>query len=139
MRQLETLTLTDQRVTLGTNLPIESLMALLKGHSKSRNRPLGWLLLPAIGVIAALMLIPLGKAQVEPKQVNQVSVIDPCSDAELEQWLLGKSDSREPKLGKSTIIGGVVVGTVECDNSRYSYALGFKEPKRVLTFKKLDS
>lgn len=132
--------LTESEVSLDAKFDSVELRNWLQGHRKTSTFPKRWLLMWAsLVLVGVLACMPLGERKVILKSSNHANTIDTCSTSELENWLLGKQTLDTPTLGKSTSIGGIVVGTMECKGSRYSYTLGLKEPKRVLNLKKLNS
>ena len=137
--RLENLRFSEGQVTLATRLSSHTLENLLKGHAKPKATKKALaiaLMVAALGVFAS---IPLGQSQVTLKPKPIVKASDPCRISMLQDWLLGTKSIEEPRLGKTSVLGGVTVGTIECNGSRYSYTLGSKEPKRVLNLKKLNS
>jgi hypothetical protein len=126
-------------VTLVAELTETTLMNLLSSHRAQSKKLKAWLIGLILPMIALLAFIPLGGGEVQSKKITISQPIDPCGVPTLEAWLMGTGTVVEARLEKSTSLGGVVVGTLECKGSRYSYTLGSKEPKRVISLKKLDS
>ncbi|MEN9609168.1 MAG: hypothetical protein RLZZ06_1099 [Actinomycetota bacterium] len=117
----------------------ELIATVLTGH-RAKPKTRRYLLVTAIvPLLIVFSVIPLGKSPVvlHPKQAAQTNL---CSAEQLTKWLEGDITSDpKVKLRGATILGGVTAGVIQCGQSRYSYTLGSKEPKRVLNFVKLDS
>jgi hypothetical protein len=113
--------------------------SLHRGHArKSKFKPflLASLAIPVLVLAATTPLVSASeKSDRRPKQ----AVNTPCAEDQLRNWLTTGNDGGEIKTLETSLLGGVISGTFECLDARYSYTLGSEEPKRVLKLQKLDS
>lgn len=140
MGQLRAIKYSSGRVVMVTNSDPEDIVSSLGGHrTPAKARISNWWLPILIPVLGALCLVPLGSHKA-PVINKRNGAVNPCSVTSIENWLTGNSNNPSKiKMLDSSVLGGVTSGLLECDGVRYSYALGSKEPKRVLNFRKLDS
>lgn len=115
------------------------LSSLHRGHArKSKFKPF-LLASLAIPVLVLAATTPLGSRDDQSPLVLKQAVTNPCEEALLRNWLTTGSEDGDIKTIETSILGGVITGTFECLDTRYSYTLGSEEPKRVLKLQKLDS
>lgn len=130
----------SKRPSLQVSIDSDAVRAMLSGRSRSRKAPkvavLG-LVLPALLLLSTIPLRTMHPTQKEIVVVK--SVINPCSPETIGRWLQGAGESSAITPMGASVLGGVTVGTLKCNGSRYSYTLGSEEPKRVLKLQKLDS
>jgi hypothetical protein len=93
----------------------------------------------AIPVVVLAATLPLGSRSDESNRNQKQVVTNPCGEDQLRNWLTTGNDGGEIKTLEASLLGGVISGTFECLDARYSYTLGSEEPKRVLKLQKLDS
>lgn len=93
----------------------------------------------AIPILVVLTTTPLGSKVDQSEISHQEAERNPCEDAQLRKWLTTGNEEADIKSLETSLLGGVISGTLECLESRYSYTLGSDEPKRVLKLQKLDS
>lgn len=136
---LSSVEVVDGSIILDVKAPIQVLKNLLLGHRKKGRISLSVSLALGSCLVVPLAFVPFANS----KDVAMVSASktksDPCATLNLENWLLGDKAQSYISLESSINMGGVLAGTLVCEKTRYSYALGFEEPKRVLIVKKLDS
>jgi hypothetical protein len=129
-----------KRVKLIVSEDLETVQRLLAGRATKSK--LSKVFLAGIGVpiVALLSFVPLGSGAsvTHPEKVSK-NVIEPCSAQSISGWIEGSGESGVIKALSTSVLGGVTVGTLDCNGSRYSYTLGSEEPKRVLKLQKLDS
>lgn len=140
MGQLKALNYASGRVVMVTNCEADDVVSSFGSHRTRAKSKTGkrWLLI-LIPVLFVLSMVPLGPS---PNSINPrpKAVVNQCSVTAIENWLAGKfPTSSKVKVLESAVLGGVTSGLLECDQVKYSYALGSKEPKRVLNLRKLDS
>ena len=140
MGQLRALNYARGRVVMVSNCEADHVVSSFGRHRTRAKSKTGkrWLLI-IIPVLIVLSMVPLGS---RPKSITPTPkvVVNQCSVTAIENWLAGKfPSSSKVKILESAVLGGVTSGLLECDQVRYSYALGSKEPKRVLNLRKLDS
>ena len=130
----------SKRPSLQVSIDSDSVRAMLSGRRRSRKAPKVAVLGLALPALLLLSAIQLGtKHPVQEKLIVVKTVINPCSPEIIGRWLQGAGESSEITPMGASVLGGVTVGTLKCNGSRYSYTLGSEEPKRVLKLQKLDS
>jgi hypothetical protein len=136
---LKSIQFSGNEVQLSSAADEDQVKRLLTGHRKSRKLRLRYLLVPVIPAVVTASLVPLGPAQNVATEHLSLAKQE-CSDELITKWLEG-NDQKASHLNliSTTVLGGVTSGTLQCKDSRYSYTLGSKEPKRVLNLKRLDS
>lgn len=126
-------------VLMSSKLNESDLKANLQRHRKVKPARKIWIIIPSLMLIAIISCIPLGEEKHAIEAHPAIQIREDCDTSLIGSWLLGEGDFSYLKLGKSSSLGGVVVGTLECKGERYSYTLGSRDPKRVLNLRKLDS
>lgn len=126
------------RISLSTDARVEEVLSLLKGRREVRNPKGKWLVF-STAALAPVLLVTLfaskHEAKMEPEVVPKTRS---CSADKIKDWLETETSSTDMTLLDGVLLGGVRVGTLTCDNTRYSYALELTEPGRVLKLEKLD-
>ena len=129
--------LSGNRVQLFANSSLEEAVAIASGRCKEGKPKLFIFAGAAISMASAIAIA----AFVPSPEVNSLEKFKPlpCSPEIIIVALESESTESAISLERELKIGGVASGTVTCDDTRYSYALELKEPKRVLKLEKLDS
>jgi hypothetical protein len=129
-----------KRIKLIVSEDFETVRRLLDGRASKSKLPKVFLAGIGVPIVALLSLVPLGSgASVSHPEKVSKKVIYPCSPNIISSWIEGSVESGVIKALSTSVLGGVTVGTLDCNGSRYSYTLGSEEPKRVLKLQKLDS
>jgi len=125
------------RVQLHVNSSLEEAVAIAAGRSKVK-KPKLFIVAAASTALASVIALA---AFVPSPAVNSLEKVKPlpCSPEIITVALESESTESAISLENELKIGGVASGTVACGDTRYSYALELKEPKRVLKLEKLDS
>ena len=136
---LKSIQVCGNEVQLNSAADEEQVKQLLAGHRKSRKPKLRYLFVPLVPILVIASLLPLGHSMKGAAE-HLSGVKQECSDEVISKWLEGGIQNvKQLSLISTTVLGGVTSGTLQCKDSRYSYTLGSKEPKRVLNLKRLDS
>ncbi len=115
------------------------LSSLHRSHArKSKFKPV-LLASLAMPVLVFATITPLGSKHDQSVLVQKQVVANPCEEGQLRNWLTTGEEDGSINALETSILGGVISGTFECLDTRYSYTLGSEEPKRVLKLQKLDS
>jgi hypothetical protein len=130
----------SKQTRLFVSVDFETIQGLLASHARKSRVSRSVIAGVAVPVAAILCFVPLGGKSVvqkPPKSLHKTA--EPCSLEVIRKWIEGSDESNEIKALSTSVLGGVTVGTLECEDGRYSYTLGSEEPKRVLKLQKLDS
>jgi hypothetical protein len=129
-----------KRVKLIVSEDLETVRRLLDGRARKLKLPNFVMAGIGVPILVVLGFMPLGHMAKAPQPVTvSQKVIEPCSAQAISSWIEGSGESGVIKALSTSVLGGVTVGTLDCNGSRYSYTLGSEEPKRVLKLQKLDS
>ncbi len=130
----------SNRTSLFVSLDVETVQGIIAGRARRKKVPKWIGFGAAIPVLAALAFVPLGSSAPIQHHANaHKHDLDPCALDSISEWIQGAGESAEIKSLSASLLGGITVGTLECNGSRYSYTLGSEEPKRVLKLQKLDA
>jgi hypothetical protein len=125
------------RVQLQVNSSLEESVAIASGRSKVRKPKFFIVASSATALASAIAFTVFAPTpQVNSFERQKPS---PCSPEIITVALESESTQSAISFEREFTIGGVAAGTVTCKDTRYSYALELKEPKRVLKLEKLDS
>ena len=129
-----------KRLTINTNAKLTELRSMVLGR-KLRSKPIKYVMFISLALAIALLAFwPVGAARLPVKHIRSVPpVSQTCGNSEIENWLRGVEDSNDISIVRSSNLGGVNVGTLDCRGARYRYTLESNGSKRVLNLVKLDS
>ena len=126
--------------TLLVSIDGDEVLAILSGRRIKRRIPNVAAFGLALPALLMLGTIPLGsKPMVTSAVVPARSEVNKCAPETITKWLEGSGESLNVTPLSTSFLGGVTVGTLECQGSRYSYTLRSEDPKRVLRLQRLNT
>ena len=136
---LDGIEMSKGKITLKTQADFPLIQSLMSGHVKKSKFTSIVLATASLLLIGMVSLIPLGSGPEARVVQKKITASKDCDYTNLSKWLEGVTENAEAQAEESSILGGVTVGIIECNGSRYSYTLGSEKPKRVLKLQELNS
>ena len=131
--------LVGKRVRLVTNATPNQIRGFLEGHTDKKSSSTRALLFAIPSLIILAGCVTMVSPTAETKAETRALPIERCTLTRLTKWLEANEKVAGIEITDELGLGGVISGTLTCDEARYSYTLELSEPKRVIKLLKLDS